>query len=321
MKESIRKKLMDFGAVAVGFAEAGNISEEADRQFQKWIDDGCHGEMGYLHRHISLRRHPDHVLEGSNTVISMAFSFQKPQKLSDGRPVVAAYAYGKDYHKVLRKTLKPLLYEFRELYGGKWRICIDSAPMAERYWALRSGIGRKGKNGAVIIDGIGSFCFLAEIVTTVEIDPDTPSAEKCMDCGKCIVSCPGNALHGDGTIDARKCVNYLTIEKTSEFTIEDSRILNSGPGFLFGCDICQRVCPHNYGPADAFAGKTLQDFRVNENIRNLTPSHILEMTEEEFKEAFRDSPLLYAGYSRLCRNARAILTPLKNSDGLMVNDK
>lgn len=319
MKEVIRKKLLDCGAVAVGFARAGRIDAGVDEEFQKWIGEGCHAEMSYLQRHIPLRQHTDHVLEGAKTVISLAFSYMPRSVRSPHLPSISAYAYGDDYHRVVRERLQPMVKEFQHNFGGNWRVCIDSAPIAERYWAMKAGIGKRGVNGSVIIDKGGSLCFLTEILTTLEILPDNPSEDFCHRCGECINVCPGKAIKGDGTIDSRKCLNYLTIEKKGEFSEEDISLIKAGAGSLFGCDKCLRVCPHNKinrdnpypnssGEFEDPAISTLPQFRMDPRIETLTPEFIMQLTESEFNTLFSSSPLAYGGYTRLRRIASLLLT-------------
>lgn len=244
MKEKIREALLQSGAGAIGFAKAGEIDPEVSREYEEWIGEGCHGEMAYLERHIPLRRHTDHVLPEAETVISLAFSYAPRQWRDLSLPTISAYAYGEDYHLVLRDLLNPIVKSLKEDFGGKWRICIDSAPVAEKYWAVKSGVGVVGLNGAVITQEAGSLCFLVEILTTLSLPADAEAQGSCLECGACMAICPARAIQGDKTIDARKCINYLTIEKKSEFTPSEAEFLNNFPS-IRGCDRCLRVCPLN----------------------------------------------------------------------------
>lgn len=312
MKEEIREKLLAAGAVAAGFAEAGEIDPHVHEQYAKWIGEGWHGEMAYLERHIPLRRHTDNVLPGAKTVISLAFSYAPQEWRAEELPAVAAYAYGEDYHIVLRERLSPIVREFQKEWGGKWRICIDSAPVAERYWALKSGIGKKGLNGSIIIENCGGLCFLVEILTTIIFPPDYPSNETCIQCGKCRIVCPGKAIKDDGTIDARRCINYLTIEKKGEFSESEKSLLSHGSGHLFGCDLCFRSCPHNHLPSQHTSSHSKSDKKSHSlfpplaDIACLTPDKILRMTFSSFQTTFSRSPLSYSGLPLLIRNAKAL---------------
>lgn len=304
MKKYIRERLLGAGAIAAGFAKAGEISAEASSEYEKWIGEGCHGEMGYLERHAALRRHTDHVLPRAQTVISVAFSYVPEEYRPETDATVASYAYGEDYHKVLREKLKPTVDDFKQRYGGSWRICIDSAPVAERYWAIKAGIGKRGLNGAVIVEGCGPMSFLVEILTTLEISSDVPSEEWCERCGKCLIVCPGQALKGDGSMDARKCINYLTIEKKGEFSEEEKMILRSGHGHLFGCDRCLRVCDSGIKKPGRNEIKTLESFLLQKDIRELTPEKLVKIGRDEFEKKYCNSALGYSGYDKLIRNAK-----------------
>lgn len=244
MKEKIRQALLEAGAIAVGFAAAGEIDPSVALKYEKWIGEGFNGEMEYLKRHIPLRRHTDNVLPEAKTVISLAFSYV-PEIWRDPKlPSLSAYAYGEDYHIVLRDILRPVVKDLKNQFGGKWRICIDSAPVEERFWAVMAGIGFIGLNGAIITQKAGSLCFLVEIISTLSIQPDNPCLDSCISCGKCLEACPGKALFGDGTMDARRCINYLTIEKKTSLNPEEKAFLEAYPA-IKGCDRCLRVCPHN----------------------------------------------------------------------------
>lgn len=302
MKEKIRELLKATGAIAVGFAKAGSVDDAADSFFSDWIAAGNHAEMNYLERHLPLRRHTDSVLPGAKSVISLAFSYKPSKWRPHSLPMVAAYAYGEDYHNKIREILQPAVEELKSRYEGKWRICIDSAPVAERFWALKSGIGKLGLNGSVIVDGGGSLCFLSEILTDLTIEPDKASEEKCMQCGKCIKACPTKALKADGFIDSHQCINYLTIEKKGEFSPEEEKLVALDNGNLFGCDRCLRVCPHN--KMDNEDNHSI--FTPLKAIENLTPDTILALDAASFKKGFRNSPLLYAGFDKLTRNARTL---------------
>ena len=270
VKERIRKALLDAGAAAVGFAKAGPIDSDVGQAYENWIRKGYNAEMTYLDRHIPLRRHTDNVLPGAKTVISLAFSYSPLKWRDPSLPIIACYAYGEDYHKALRKRLKPVLKSFQQEFGGKWRVCIDSAPVAERFWALKAGIGVLGLNGCVLVDGCGSLAFLTEILTDLELEPDHPSFGRCQGCGICVKACPGKALNGDGTLDARKCISYLTIEKKGDFSPEERSFLDSlpGPGYLHGCDTCVRVCIHNKGISPA-ALPEFRDYREPLRVESL----------------------------------------------------
>lgn len=319
MKESVRKILLASGACAVGFAKAGSIDETADILYRNWIKEGNHGGMNYLERHIILRRNTDYILANAKTVISLAFSYASENYEKQSTPLIASYAYGEDYHIVIKEILQTLIVDLKKEFGGNWRICIDSAPVAERFWALKAGIGKLGRNGAVIVKDYGSKCFLAEILTTIEIEADKESTESCENCGKCVKACPTGALKEYAQIDSRQCLSYLTIEKKGDFDEKEIQIiktLSEKDICIFGCDKCISVCPHNQN----INNKTIDKFQPLAQIGNLTPEKILNMSEKEFSNIFKTSPLKRAKLQGLQRNIR-LIECIKNQDTTNYNNR
>ena len=307
MKSEIREKLLATGAIAAGFAEAGEVDAVVAANFERWIRRGCHADAEYLVTHIPLRRHTDNVLPGAKTVISLAYSYVPRRWRSESLPRVACYAYGLDYHKVIRKRLKQVVKGLAERFGGDWRICIDSAPLEERYWALKSGLGKRGLNGNVIVEGGGSFCFLTEILTTIRIEPDKPSREVCLECGKCLTACPTGALNSDGTLDCNLCLNHQTIENKTGINPDVRQRLKKRSQenmFLFGCDICQRICPHNQGVEPTH----IEEFNPQEGILEINSEEILKMNEEDFRVRFGKTALKRGGLERLKQNVAGFST-------------
>lgn len=304
-KEEIRKKIIETGAVAVGFAVAGDVDAEVTSKYREWIAKGYHAGMDYLQRHASLKTNLESVLPYAATVISVAFSYA-PKEFRDFRlPQIACYAYGDDYHDVIRRRLTSVVEMLKEELGGEWRICIDSAPVAERYWALKSGIGIRGMNGSVIVGNAGGYIFLAEIITTVLLPADEPSRGECKKCGACQKACPQKALLADGTIDSRRCLNYLTIEHKGEWREELAGYMQGdvAGNTLYGCDICLRVCPHNKN----IVPTEIREFEPRERIMTLTADEAAVMTQEEFSTLFKGSPIKRAKLAGLQRNARNVL--------------
>lgn len=301
VKDAIRAEIMKSGAVAVGFAVAGDVSVGAMRQYGDWIASGRNAGMEYLSRHAGLKRNPASVMGNAATVISTAFSYAPRLFRGDALPAIACYAYGEDYHDVIRKRLSSAVGALRGRYGGDWRICIDSAPLAERYWAMKSGIGKRGKNGSIIIDKCGSWCFLAEILTSLPVAPDEATEASCLGCGECLKRCPTQALLPDGTIDSSRCLNYLTIEHRGEWParMDEAMASDAGRGTLFGCDICQRVCPHNKDVEPT----AIPEFQPWQKILELAPSDVAAMSQEAFSAFFKGSPLKRAKLEGLKRNA------------------
>lgn len=312
LKENTRRQLMTSGAVAVGFALAEAIPPDVAEGYEGWIGEGKNAGMEYLKRHAPLRQTTDSVLPGTKTVISIAFSYAPAKWRNPSLPQIACYAYGKDYHDVIRSRLTPIVETLKSQQGGDWRICIDSAPVSERFWALRSGIGIKGENGSVIVKNSGSYVFLAEVLTTLEIKPDKPSRRHCKGCGACRAACPAHALSADGTIDSCRCINYLTIEHRGEWDGIGLETMQTpiGKNSIFGCDICQRVCPHNRD----IIPTSIEEFKPLPGVMELDADDIIGMTKENFTAFFKGSAIKRAKYEGLRRNARNVVSGLSTED-------
>lgn len=284
------------GAAHTGFARAEEVDAAAHERYLEFLSEGRHGAMGYMANHLAIRRNPKLLLENGDarTLIVMAFPYFTPDNkgdLTDAR--FAMYARGSDYHSVIRNRLGQLT-EFLENRGFKSRICIDSAPLRERYWAVRAGIGFIGVNSQLIIPGEGSYFFLATIITEAEISPDQPCTGSCGECGRCVAACPGGAIGADGSFDARKCLSYLTIEYRGELP-EGLRMGNN----VYGCDSCQSCCPHNRCARPTDIG----EFKPRDEVTGLTRRRIAEMTREEFSRIFKDSAVKRTRLEGLKRNA------------------
>lgn len=319
-REGLRAALLEAGAAAVGFASAGPVSEDEDRRLRGWLAAGHHAGMAWMERHADLRRDLDNVLPGTRTVISLAFPYAPERERPSDLPYLSRYAYGRDYHEAIRSLLTAVLEQTGIL--SSCRLCIDSAPVSERFWAIRAGIGYRGDNGALIVPGIGPEVFLAEILTTIEFESDTPSnAEflhsnaECLHCGACRRACPTGALQPDGTIDCRRCISYLTIEHRGPWTDPDAIAAMSTPAgrtSLFGCDRCITACPLRNNTARPLRNDTARPLRndtVGAESWNpplpamlaLTPSDI-PARQSEFKRRFAHTALLRPGLQNLLRN-------------------
>lgn len=289
-KQTIRKAILSAGACRVGFAEAAPVDSDFCRTYDKWIADGQHADMAYLDRYHDIRNDPRLLLDGARTIISCAFDYRQPVR----HPLFADYALGADYHEIIRQRLRPVAESLCAALGGQMRICVDTAPIRERYWAARAGIGIIGLNGLLIVDGIGSKVFLAEIIWTGKASPDQSRLdETCTMCGACLKACPGKALCGDRTLDARRCNSYLTIEHRGD--LPDALRL---PGRIYGCDICQDVCPLN-APGDT----SVTEFLPSETMLQLDIDGIRNMDLETYRSVFRHSAVRRAKLEALLRNA------------------
>lgn len=304
-REGLRAALLEAGAAAVGFATAGPVSEDEDRRLRGWLAAGHHAGMVWMERHADLRRDLDNVLPGTRTVISLAFPYAPQQERPSDLPYLSRYAYGRDYHEAIRSLLTAVLEQTGVL--SSCRICIDSAPVSERFWAIRAGIGYRGDNGALIGPGIGPEVFLAEILTTIEFEPDSPSNAECLHCGACRRACPTGALQHDGTIDCRRCISYLTIEHRGPWTEPEAIAAMSTPAgctSLFGCDRCITACPLRNDTARPLRNDTVGADSWNPPLRAmlaLTPADI-PAQQSEFKRRFAHTALLRPGLQNLLRN-------------------
>ena len=293
MKERIREILSGVGASAVGFACAEEVDSLCCGKFSEWLQAGHNAGMQYLENHLQIRRDPRLLLDGAKTIVSIAFNYFPKRQRDENLPYISMYAYGKDYHDVLRKRLSEGVEQIKKEFGGETRICIDSAPIHERYWAWKAGLGFQGLNGTFILPGKGSFFFLTEIVTTLEISPDRPINSSCGECGKCVMACPGGALKSDCTMNAGSCLSYLTIECRQEW---DASGFDELP--LYGCDICQRVCPHNCQSIST----DIEEFEPSDEIMSYDISDYEKMTEDDFRRIFRYSPIKRSKFEGLQRN-------------------
>lgn len=299
-KETLRSRLLEAGAVAVGFADAAPLPESEIRSLDDWIAAGCNAGMDWMARHAALRADPANVLPGVRTVISCAFSYTPLEVRDPGLPHISRYAYGEDYHTVLRDVITEALAD--TMPAGEWRVCVDSAPLSERYWATRAGIGFLGDNGALIVPDVGCEVFLAEILTTMAYDADEPTAGECLHCGACRTACPTGAMLPSGRIDCSRCISYLTIEHRGEWSDPEAiRAMTTPAGHnaLFGCDACVSACPLNSGRHDL----TLSRFRPLPQVMVLG-KEIPDCSNRGFVRLFSGSALLRAGRQGLMRNAR-----------------
>ncbi len=302
----IEKILKEAGAVAIGAAKCEAVDEHARNSFLAWLDSGNHADMGYMANHRELRFDPRLLLDDARTLISVAFPFAPSHYRNPEKGMIACYAYGEDYHEALRRRLRQAVEKIKSIYGGQYRICIDSAPVMERYWAVRTGIGTLGENGSVIVEGYGSMVFLAEIITTLPLSTMPLSTSitpqrLCTDCGRCVRGCPGGAIGEGGEVDSRRCISYLTIEHRGSWTDPEAiKVMNTpaGKSTIFGCDLCLRTCPLNRD----LSPSPIPEFQPRPEIISLTREDVREMTQEEFSRYFKGSPIKRSKLSGLKRN-------------------
>lgn len=293
----IKAEAHRLGFVACGIAAAAFLEEEAPR-LERWLREGKHGQMAYMANHFDLRLDPRKLMPGAKSVISLAFNYHAPRQQYDpGAPKLSTYAYGRDYHKVVKKRLKPLMAFIAEQFGDvELRAFVDSAPVLEKAWAERAGIGWRGKHTNVIRQGAGSFFFLCELITDLELAPDAPATDHCGTCRRCIDACPTEAITPYG-VDGSRCISYLTIELKDAIPAEFADKLN---GWAFGCDICQEVCPWN-----RFSTPHMEaEFTPKQELMALTADEWHGMDEVLFDRLFEGSAVKRAKFTGLKRSLR-----------------
>lgn len=295
----LKRAAYDMGFSFVGISKAEHLDEEA-RQLEAWLNQGRHGKMTYMERHFEKRVDPTKLVEGAKTVITFLYNYHNPAPQQDKEaPKISQYAYGEDYHFVIKDKLQSLMDRVQEEIGAiGGRIFVDSAPVLEKAWAKRSGTGWVGKHTNLITKTAGSYFFLAEWITEWELEPDGPIKDYCGTCTRCIDACPTDAITAPYALDASKCISYLTIELRDE--ILPAGYQDQMENWMFGCDICQEVCPWN-----RFAQRHQEPrFEPKEGLLDMTRSDWEELTEEVFRSLFRRSAVKRTKYKGLHRNIR-----------------
>ena len=307
----LSQMLTDAGACAVAFAPLRPVDHHAWESYSRWIATGGHASMAYLANHSEIRRNPALLLDDGpqpgGTVVCAAFAYASDVTFRPGALRIARYALGDDYHEVLRQRLQPVADAILAATGHPARICVDSAPILERYWAEQSGLGFTGRNRQLIIPGIGSHIFLAELVTRAEFTPyGTPMDRQCPEgCDRCLRACPNGALVSSNRLtetcgfDARRCLSFQTIENRDEIS-DDITVPHDR---FYGCDICLETCPLSRPSRPV---TVLPEFRPREPLLSLTPATVTALTPAAYSLLFRHSPIRRAKLAGLLRNLRAL---------------
>lgn len=292
----IKEKSTKFGFQSCGISKSEFLEEEAPR-LERWLKNDFHGEMQYMENYFDKRLDPRLLVEGSRSVISLSYNyFPEEDIFKDKLQKISKYAYGEDYHELIKEILREMISELQEEIGDfDCRVFVDSAPVLERAWAKKSGLGWVGKNANLITKQNGSFYFLAEIICDLDLEYDHATTDHCGTCRKCIDACPTDAIVNDKIIDGSKCISYATIELKNE--IPDS-FKNKMENWMFGCDICQDVCPWN-----RFSRPNIQPkFQPNSHLKNFSKQEWKEMTQEIFSSVFKKSPVKRTKFAGLRRN-------------------
>lgn len=310
----IKAEASRLGFYSCGIAPAQPVEAEHLAYLEQWLQQGCQGSMTYLENHKALRSDPCLLVPGTKSIVCVALNYFPAEKMTEKEGCLSWYAYGKDYHEVMKEKLRLLLARILEQIPEDLRNSIepgrafcDTAPVLERYWAWKAGLGWIGRNHQLIIPHAGSTFFLGELFLTLPADHyDTPQKNRCGTCRRCLDACPTQALSAEG-FDSRRCLSYLTIENRDE--IPEWAAYHMAPCF-YGCDRCQAVCPHL-----RFAQPTREEsFHLSEELKNMTQDQWRKLSVEDYRRLFRGSAVKRAKYEGLVRNIRAMNRDAKKSE-------
>lgn len=307
IKDKIKAEASRLGFFVCGFARAEPVSEAMRRHYLGWLADGRNADMAYLGNNLDKRFDPRLLMPGVKTIVVVAQNYFPARRLPEGEPQIADYALGLDYHDIVKQKLRQLA---ATVGIADYRAFVDTAPVLERYWAVRAGLGWIGKNQQLIIPHAGSEFFLGELFVTVELPPDEPLPNRCGTCHRCVDACPTHALslpatcvegYGDITrFDARLCLSYQTIENRGELTVDAKAAMGDT---FYGCDRCQRACPWN-----RFAKPSTEPLlQPREELLAMTRQKWENLTEEDYRRLFKGSAVKRAKYEGLMRNIKACL--------------
>ena len=300
--ESIKSKAKALGFLSCGISKADFLEEEAPR-LEQWLSQNHHGEMAYMANHFDKRLDPRVLVPGAKSVVSLLLNYHSKEKQTDVEaPKIASYAFGDDYHKVIKDKLKQLMsFIHKEIGEVQGRVFVDSAPVMDKAWAAKSGLGWIGKNTNLISKKVGSFFFIAELILDLELEHDLPATDHCGSCTACIDACPTDALIAPYQIDGSKCISYVTIELKNEIPTDFHGKMDN---WAFGCDVCQTVCPWNRfaTPHSELA------FNPPDELLSLSKNQWEEMTQEVFSVIFKNSAIKRTKFEGLKRNIKFLST-------------
>jgi epoxyqueuosine reductase len=309
MEHAIKNMARSLGFTACGIAKAAPVDAAVQHSFRRWLAEGCQGTMEYLERNVEKRMDPARLVEGCRSLIVVALNYYPAETIPEDEYQLAYYAYGRDYHEVVRNKLTRLLTWLntqRSLDDTRasnlahaQRVFVDTAPVLERYWAQQAGLGWTGRNHQLILPEAGSYFVLGILTTDLSLQPDIPMESRCGDCRRCLDACPTKALSDDASFDARCCLSYLTIEQKSTIPSEFSASLGNR---IYGCDTCQKACPWN-----RFARPTGEpSFAPSPLLLKMTKADWHTLSREQYNVHFAESAVTRAGYDGLQRTIRCV---------------
>lgn len=298
--ERIKAEALRLGFSACGLAPAGAVDDKTARAFRQWLTDGCQGTMAYMQNYEDKRLDPRLLVEGARTVISVALNYYPKEKLPADEYQIAWYAYGKDYHDVMKAKLHTLLKFIEEEYSAAGRAFCDTAPVLERYWAWRAGLGWTGKNTQLILPHAGSCFFLGEIILDKTADSyDTPQENHCGTCTRCLDACPTKALEAPFRLHSARCLSYLTIEYRGELPPATGQKMGKT---IYGCDECLLACPYS-----RFASPSpIEEFAPSPALLTMQKDDWHRLTETQYRTLFKGNAVKRAKYEGLVRNIKAV---------------
>jgi epoxyqueuosine reductase len=291
----IKSEAQRLGFLSCGISKAGFLEMEAPR-LEKWLKNNSHGQMTYMENYFDKRLDPTLLVDGAKSVVSLLLNYYPSEYQSADSYKISKYAYGQDYHFVIKEKLKELLFSIEEQIGAvSGRAFVDSAPVLDRAWAAKSGLGWIGKNSNLITQKVGSFYFIAELIIDLELEYDTPTTDHCGTCTACLDACPTQAIIAPYQVDGSKCISYYTIELKDNLPVD---MKGKFDDWAFGCDVCQDVCPWN-----RFSKAHNEPlFEPNPELLSFSKKDWEEITAETFQKVFKDSPLKRTKLGGLKRN-------------------
>lgn len=293
----IKAEALRLGFMSCGISKADFLEVEAPR-LERWLNKQMHGQMSYMENHFDKRLDPRLLVEGAKSVVSLTLNYYPEETQIEDSYKISKYAYGEDYHYVIKDKLKELLYFIQSEIGDvDGRVFVDSAPVLDKAWAAKSGLGWVGKNNNLINRKNGSFFFIAELIIDLDLETDGPTTDHCGTCTKCIDACPTGAIESPYIVNGSKCISYLTIELRDDIPTEFANKLDD---WMFGCDVCQDICPWN-----RFAKPHNEPrFIPNNELMRLEKREWRELTKETFNEIFKKSAIKRTKYEGLLRNMK-----------------